>query len=125
MKKLQREFSETNSTANNESQCMADSCKTISPILAIRNYCLNCHGGSNVAVRNCNAECSLHDFRFGIKGQGSKAKAIREFCLECMDGCKRTIRDCPSIDCNLYPFRFGKNPNRKLIGGNPKLKINK
>ena len=39
-------------------------------------------------------------------------KAIRKKCLECCCGQCKEIRLCPSKDCPLYPFRFGKNPNR-------------
>jgi hypothetical protein len=29
-------------------------------------------------------------------------------------------RDCPAADCPLYPYREGRNPNRKGVGGRPK-----
>jgi len=28
------------------------------------------------------------------------------------------IKGCPSTSCNVYPYRFGKNPMRQGIGGN-------
>lgn len=40
-------------------------------------------------------------------------KAIRAKCLDCMCGQANEVRLCPSTDCSLYPYRFGKNPNRK------------
>lgn len=39
-------------------------------------------------------------------------KAIREFCLDCCGGSGTEVRECPSLNCALYPFRFGKNPYR-------------
>ncbi len=43
-------------------------------------------------------------------------KAIRRKCLECCCGQYKEVRLCPSKDCSLYPFRFGKNPNRLGTG---------
>ena len=47
----------------------------------------------------------------------SPAKAIRAKCLDCSVGDAIEVRMCPILDCPLYPFRFGHNPNRKGIGG--------
>jgi len=47
--------------------------------------------------------------------------AIRAYCLECVNWSFEEVRECPSLLCPLYPFRFGKNPSRKGMGGNPKL----
>ena len=44
-------------------------------------------------------------------------KAIREKCLDCSAGQPSEIRKCLIIDCPLFKYRFGKNPNRKGIGG--------
>ena len=43
-------------------------------------------------------------------------KAIRAKCLECSGGQPSEVRECLITDCPLYPFRMGKNPNRKGIG---------
>ena len=43
-------------------------------------------------------------------------KAIRVKCLECSAGQAKEVRECLIHDCALYPFRLGKNPNRKGIG---------
>lgn len=40
-------------------------------------------------------------------------KAIREKCLDCCCGSVTEVKFCPSVDCYLYPFRFGKNPFRQ------------
>ena len=42
----------------------------------------------------------------------SPLKAIRLKCIDCMCGQVREVKLCPIDDCSLYPFRFGKNPNR-------------
>ena len=41
-------------------------------------------------------------------------KAIRAKCLDCCCGSAREVELCPILDCSLYPYRFGKNPNIKL-----------
>jgi hypothetical protein len=46
----------------------------------------------------------------------SPVKAIKIFCYECVGSAKERIL-CVSIDCPLYPYRLGDNPNRKGIGG--------
>jgi hypothetical protein len=46
----------------------------------------------------------------------SPIKAIRKHCLECSSGSKGEVKNCIITDCPLYPFRLGKNPNRKGIG---------
>jgi len=58
----------------------------------------------------------------------SPVKSIKKFCYECAGSAKER-KLCSVKDCPLYPFRLGKNPNRKDIGGrkvkeslkNPKL----
>lgn len=44
-------------------------------------------------------------------------KSIREHCIECSSGSKSEVFKCSLVDCPLYPYRLGKNPNRKGIGG--------
>lgn len=39
-------------------------------------------------------------------------KAIRAKCLDYCCGSSKEVRLCPCVDCALYPFRFGRNPNR-------------
>ena len=39
-------------------------------------------------------------------------KAIRAKCLDC-NGTAKEVKLCPCIDCPLWPFRLGKNPNIK------------
>lgn len=47
--------------------------------------------------------------------------AIRTFCLECVGWGYYEVEKCTSPLCPLFPFRFGKNPSRKGIGGNPEF----
>ena len=50
-------------------------------------------------------------------------KAIRAKCLDCSGGHPSEVKNCVILDCSLYPFRMGKNPNRKGIGRiNPECK---
>lgn len=43
-------------------------------------------------------------------------KAIRAKCLDCCCGSSNEVRLCSIEKCPLYPYRFGKNPNRTGIG---------
>ena len=47
-------------------------------------------------------------------------KAIRAKCLDCSCGQYKEVRLCVTPECALYPYRMGKNPNRKGIGGKRK-----
>ena len=38
-------------------------------------------------------------------------KAIRAKCLDCCCGSPSEVRLCPCTDCQLYPYRMGRNPN--------------
>jgi len=38
--------------------------------------------------------------------------AIRAHCLECCGGSSKEVEQCTAPGCNLYPYRFGKDPNR-------------
>lgn len=43
-------------------------------------------------------------------------KAIRTKCLDCSAFQPKEVRLCPDKECSLFPYRFGKNPNRVGIG---------
>lgn len=47
----------------------------------------------------------------------SPMKAIRTKCLDCAGGSMKEVRECNIEDCALRPYRFGKNPNRRGVGG--------
>jgi len=56
----------------------------------------------------------------------SPVKSIRKFCIQCSGFSVREVAKCVIPDCPLYPFRFGKNPNRSGIGNSkPKEEISK
>ena len=40
------------------------------------------------------------------------SKAIRAYCLACAGGSAHEVKLCPALECELHPFRFGKNPYR-------------
>lgn len=40
-------------------------------------------------------------------------KAIRKKCIDCSGGSKSEVKLCENIDCPLFPFRMGTDPNRK------------
>lgn len=40
-------------------------------------------------------------------------KAIRAKCLDCCCGQANEVKLCPAVDCELHPYRFGKNPYNK------------
>lgn len=37
-------------------------------------------------------------------------QAIKKHCLDCRFGSRKEVVSCEDEDCNLYPFRLGKNP---------------
>lgn len=43
----------------------------------------------------------------------SPMRAIKAKCLDCACGQREEVKLCPVKDCPLYPYRMGKNPNRK------------
>lgn len=49
-------------------------------------------------------------------GNLTPVKAIKKNCLECSGVSKKEVRVCVIIECPLYPYRMGKNPNRKGVG---------
>ncbi len=49
-------------------------------------------------------------------------KAIKKFCYYCVGENAKERKNCNITDCSLYPFRLGKNPKRKGIGGRKSLK---
>ena len=87
----------------------------MTPMKAIRKFCLDCMGGSARLVRECpSLGCTFFECRFGKKG-GKKVKPIklmRKYCLECVGGSPTEVKRCTMPDCSIYLFRFGKNPNQ-------------
>lgn len=49
-----------------------------------------------------------------IEYKTTPLEAIKHFCYECQGGESYAIvKDCTGWNCDLYPYRFGKNPYRK------------
>jgi hypothetical protein len=119
--------------------------KSISPLRTLRRYCLWCCNGSANEVRLCAAKrCPLWTFRFGNRATpedkavvadgklyplerlltggefhdngGTALKAIRRRCIDCSGGSSIGANGCTASDCNLHPFRQGKNPNFRISG---------
>ena len=38
--------------------------------------------------------------------------AVRAKCLDCCMGQANEVKLCTITDCSLYPYRFGKDPNK-------------
>ena len=68
------------------------------------------------------AHRSVHSFEDKISQgefhtQGATAlRAIKRRCLDCSGHSKGEVRHCKFTDCDLWPFRQGKNPNRLVSG---------
>lgn len=58
----------------------------------------------------------------GLPKMLTPVQAHRKRCLDCAGGSCKAVRECQQTDCESWPFRMGKNPNRTGIGGNPLLK---
>lgn len=41
-------------------------------------------------------------------------RLIRDFCIECSGGNQSEARKCTAYSCQLWPYRMGKNPFRKV-----------
>lgn len=88
-----------------------------SPSQTIQTYCHYCvQSRSDLDVKSCTGHivlttgkpCPFYEYRSGKKRPS--VKVLRKFCLDCMAGGVEAIRECPTTDCQIYPFRFGKNP---------------
>lgn len=94
---------------------------------AIRKYCLWCCDGQSNEVELCiDKTCSLWGYRLNkrIKDYPYKLtslKAIKIKCKDCQLENRNDVKNCGYSNCHLYPFRLGKNPNRKGVGGSPKI----
>lgn len=42
-------------------------------------------------------------------------KAIRKKCLDCSGDSSNEVKNCNLDWCPLYPYRLGRNPNRKTV----------
>lgn len=90
----------------------------MTPLKAIKKFCLDCYGGDKKEVVTCPPECELWELRFGKKIPNiSPLKRIRLKCIWCINGSYKDIENCLSPQCAIYIYRTGHNPARKGIGG--------
>ena len=106
--------------------------KPQSPIQAIHSFCKQCQNTRfSTHVEACNyLECPLWGYRMGKPDSGKYRTPLGGLKTYCMRECqalegakppteevKNCMGDCPASEagepCPLFPFRMGKNPNRK------------
>lgn len=89
----------------------------ITPLKAIRRYCLWCCNDQSKEVRLCPSdECVLYLYRLGKKGRHvSLVKTIRQKCLDCHCQSSNDVFKCDAEDCPLHPYRRGKSPAHQKI----------
>jgi hypothetical protein len=121
----------------------------VSPLRAARRHCLWCCNGSSNEVSLCTVKrralwtsrfgrrptaelraeqgsVVLHPEELGIKSDefdGSALRAIRLRCIDCSSGSRKAVTNCKSTDCDLFPFRLGKNPNFGSMSDETRAKI--
>lgn len=92
--------------------------KTLSPLEAVRKYCLHsCMGGQRSLVTLCSdRDCPFHPLRhkeipegFGVR----VVRVVRRFCLRCTVGDRVAVRLCTEKDCcPIWPYRVGVSPTK-------------
>src|SRR5262249_49447468 len=69
-----------------------------------------------IACRNVHPlEDEITQGEFHTEG-ATALRAIKRRCLDCSGHSKADVRNCKFTDCDLWPFRRGKTPNRVLSG---------
>jgi hypothetical protein len=113
-----RNRNDSNRTDNN----VAASDTVISPLRAIRSYCLDCCYGKANQIQICShADCRIYKYRLGRKQRGSAPSAIKSIGLHCaMCSCYsiNDVENCQNTGCQLYPYRMGKKSKKAVTGGN-------
>jgi hypothetical protein len=87
----------------------------LTPIKAMRLFCLGCRGGSCKDVRKCNrTRCPLWEYRLGCRPRGeakhTPLRAIRAWWLWSMLGSAAEVRRSREIESPIWRYRFGKRP---------------
>ena len=49
-------------------------------------------------------------------------KVIRAHCIDCCCDQPNEVKNCGCVNCNLYPFRFGKDPNPRVLSPEEKAR---
>lgn len=92
--------------------------KTLSPLDAVRKYCLAaCMGGQRSLVAHCtDSQCPFYPLRLKEIPEGFSVRVIRvirRFCLHCTVGDRTAIRHCTESDvCPVWAYRIGVSPKR-------------
>ena len=87
----------------------------LTPVKAIRKYCMWCMIGSSEEIKNCTSgdECILFIWRYGKRPTTKKRltpiKTIRKKCINCSETYEE-IKTCEENDCPLHVYRMGKRP---------------
>jgi len=50
-----------------------------------------------------------------VKLYDTPLKAIRKKCLDCSYWQPKEVRECKVIKCPIYPYRFGRRPNKAIV----------
>jgi len=50
--------------------------------------------------------------------KGKVLSAVKRQCVECMGNHPRYVEGCTSTTCPLFPYRLGKDPDKKNIDEN-------
>jgi hypothetical protein len=86
------------------------------PKEACRKFCTQCIGlkrFDSAEITGCqgdqaaNGDCPLFPFRLGNR---ISVKIFRHHCMYCMGQSRALVSDCETTDCELWPYRMGKNP---------------
>lgn len=94
--------------------------KRLTPLKAIRKYCMWCCLENNIEVKQCPVtKCAIHPYRFGHGNENATktpCKAIKAKCTDCSGFDAQERMNCKFTDCSLYKFRNGHNPARSGCG---------
>ena len=87
--------------------------QSLTPLKALRKYCLWCCNDSFSEIKLCPAtECLFYNFRDGHKhGLSFSIKIIRKKCLDCA-GTSDEVKVCEHKDCPLYIYNKGKSKRK-------------
>lgn len=93
----------------NDNKLISDKNRKLSPSQAVKKYLLEDVCGSH-------SELKKYGGRWNFGNGRVKLKDIKANCLDCSGYELGRVRKCQIPDCPIYPFRNGKNSNRKGIG---------
>jgi len=96
----------------------------MTPLTAIRKYCLYCSNNQPIEIQKCPSKnCPFYLYRMGkntTKPRQRALKAIRKYCLDCSNNSSNQVKKCTFSECPLFEYRSGKNPKCVNRKGNSK-----